>query len=97
MDSLGSWLTPSLPTGAPEKLVQGLGCSAVPPSIPPSPCLGSQSHRYTSVSGLCPSSLYSLSRFRPEAVVDASVTGASYWQNYFPLCWASISQYVHRA
>lgn len=39
--SLDSWLTSWLPTGALEKLVRGLGCQAVPPFGPPSPCLGS--------------------------------------------------------
>lgn len=39
--SLDPWLTSRLPRGALEKLVRGLGCQAVPPSGPLSPCLGS--------------------------------------------------------
>lgn len=39
--TLGSWLPSWLPTGALEKVVQGLGCQAVPFSAPLSVCLGS--------------------------------------------------------
>ena len=52
----------------------------------------SQSHQCVSVSGLCPSSLCFLLRLCLKAIVVAPVTEARSWQNYFPLCWASISQ-----
>lgn len=52
----------------------------------------SQSFLYASVSGFCSTSLCSPSCAHPQAAEVAPVTEANSWQNYFPLCWASISQ-----
>lgn len=90
--TLGSWLTLGSPLRALEKLVQGPGCQVLCTSKSLSGLhLLSQSFSVplslASVRLPC-----SLSCPHPQAAVVAPVTGAHSWQNYFPLCWVSISQ-----
>lgn len=66
------------------------------PRVPVWLHLFSPSLQCASVSGLCLSSLCSLSSPHPMAMVVAPVTGLSSGQSYFLLGWASISQSVHR-